>query len=59
MFRLALAAIHHNENSARKQIVDADGKPRYTIKFPKVKKGQPSVRPIKPKATYGKEFMPL
>ncbi|XP_068692699.1 uncharacterized protein [Montipora foliosa] len=51
--RLCLSALHYNENADRMQAVTIDGRPRYAIQFPKAKKGQPTVREIKTKPTYG------
>ena len=51
---MALAAMHYNENSSRVQAVDQDGKKRFAVVFPKVKKGEPCVRPIKENPTYSK-----
>ena len=51
--RLLLAALHYNENSDRLQAVTKDGRPCYTIRFPKFKKGEYSVRKEKTSATYG------
>ena len=35
LFRLRLSALHYNENSDRLQRVTVDGRPRYSIKYPK------------------------
>ena len=43
---MALAAMHHNANSDRAQKVDQNGQLCYSVKFPKVKKGQAAVRHI-------------
>ncbi|KAL9961215.1 hypothetical protein ACROYT_G030118 [Oculina patagonica] len=51
--RLLLAALHYNENSDRLQAVTVDGRPCYSIRFPKFKKGEYSVREVKTAATYG------
>ena len=53
LFRLLLAALHYNENSDRLQAVTKEGKPCYSIRFPKHKKGEYSVRKEKTAATYG------
>lgn len=50
--RLLLAALHYNENSDRLQAVTKDGRPCYTIRFPKFKKGEYSVQKEKTSATY-------
>ena len=52
--RLCLSALHYNENADRMQAVTIDGRPRYSLQFPKAKKGEPTVREIKTKPTYGK-----
>ena len=54
VFRLYLAALHYNENSTRLQAVTVDGRPRFTLRFPKSKKGDYSIRKEQSKATYGK-----
>ena len=48
-----MAALHYNENSDRLQAVTKEGKPCYSIRFPKHKKGEYSVRKEKTAATYG------
>jgi hypothetical protein len=48
-----LAALHYNENASRRQIVNKDGEPLFRIKFPKYKKGEYSVLPVKEDSTYG------
>ena len=53
IYRLLLAALHYNENSDRLLAVTKDGRPCYTIRFPKFKKGEYSVRKEKTAATYG------
>ncbi|XP_010767710.1 uncharacterized protein [Notothenia coriiceps] len=50
--RYYLAALHYNENSARLQAVTREGQERFTISFPKFKKGQHSVRKEKTPAKY-------
>ena len=45
--------LHYNENSERLQAVTKEGKPCYSIRFPKHKKGEYSVRKEKTAATYG------
>ncbi|XP_070545916.1 uncharacterized protein [Ptychodera flava] len=50
--RLILAGLHYNENSARPQAVNSEGQMRYSIVFPKYKKGDYTVRPIKIKPSY-------
>ncbi|XP_074610341.1 uncharacterized protein LOC141864464 [Acropora palmata] len=51
--RLLLASLHYNENSDRLQAITKDGTPRYSIRFPKFKKGEYSVRKEKTSPTYG------
>lgn len=53
-YRLCLSALHYNENADRMQAVAVDGRPCYSIRFPKAKQGGHAVREIKTKATYGK-----
>lgn len=50
--RLYLAAMHFNENSERMTAVTKDGRPQYSIQYPKFKKGGYSVKVIKTGATY-------
>ena len=56
LFRLLLAGLHYNENSDRRQAVTKEGKPCYSIRFPKHKKGEYSVRKEKTAATYGNYY---
>jgi hypothetical protein len=46
-FRIALAALHYNENSLRVTTAHA-------VKYPKYKHGMPAVRAIKEKPTHSK-----
>ena len=46
--------MHYNENSNRAQ-AETDGKPRYDVYFPKAKKGEPAVRIVRTKVTFGKQ----
>jgi hypothetical protein len=48
-----LAALHYNENASRQQLLDKDGQPLYVVRFPKWKKGEFSVLPVKEDSTYG------
>ena len=48
--------LHYNENSERLQAVTKEGKPCYSIRFPKHKKGEYSVRKDKTAATCGNYF---
>lgn len=51
--RVALAAIHYNANSERLLQRGDDGKMKFAVYFPKAKKGEAAVRPLKEKPTYG------
>nr|XP_021325191.1 uncharacterized protein LOC101884910 isoform X1 [Danio rerio]XP_021325192.1 uncharacterized protein LOC101884910 isoform X1 [Danio rerio] len=51
--RSQLAAMHYNENSTRKQATTATGQLRWHIQYPRYKKGECTVRPIKITTTYG------
>ena len=53
-YRLQLAALHYNHNSSWKQAVTKEGKRRFSVSFPKYKKGGHIVREIKTTSTYGK-----
>ena len=53
-YRIALAAMHFNENSTRTQATTSDGTARYAVEYPKGKFGEPSVRPLKTDPTFGK-----
>lgn len=50
--RLYIAAIHYNENKDREQALTKPGDPRYSIEFPKYKKGGHIVRKILCNPTY-------
>ncbi|XP_064649988.1 uncharacterized protein LOC135501681 [Lineus longissimus] len=50
--RLFLAAIHFNENSNRDQAVDKDGSERWSISYPKGRKGEPIAKEVKVPVTY-------
>lgn len=52
--RITLAALHFNENGMRDQAVTKAGNKRYSIVFPKFKKGGYTVREVKVDCTYGK-----
>ena len=54
VIRLALAALHYNENAGRKQAVNKQGEERYDILFPKYKKGGYIVRKVTVNPTYSK-----
>ncbi|KAK0143923.1 hypothetical protein N1851_017743 [Merluccius polli] len=52
--RLLLAAIHYN-NSNRETAQKSDGTEKYCVRYPRFRKGAFVVRPIKEKASYGKQ----
>lgn len=52
--RLYLAGLHFNENSDREQAVDQEGQPRFSVRFPKFKRGGHSVHMEKTNPTYGR-----
>ncbi len=47
LYRMALAALHYNENSMRV-------KTGYAVRYPKFKQGLPAVRAMKSKPRYSK-----
>lgn len=53
-YRLALAALHYNENAGRKQAVSRQGQERYSVLFPKYKKGGYIVQKVTIDPTYSK-----
>ena len=53
-FRTSLAVLHWNANAGRAQAETRDGKKRFSVSFPKANAGQPSVRKIKTKTSYGR-----
>ena len=53
-FRLALAAIHFNENSGRAQAVTKSGELRFAVSFPKAKKGEGVAKEVKVDQSFGK-----
>ena len=53
-YRLQLAALHYNENANKKQAKTKDGEDRYSVCFPKYKKGGYIVRKIMVESTHGK-----
>ena len=58
--RMKLAAMHFNENRTKKQATTKDGIERYSIHYPKSKKGEAVVaKPIKEAPTYGRYFVML
>ncbi|KAG5279121.1 hypothetical protein AALO_G00106330 [Alosa alosa] len=50
--RLYLAAMHFNENAGRTQARTTSGKLRYSLHFPKAKKGGHTVKPVKSPPTH-------
>ncbi|RXN07569.1 hypothetical protein ROHU_032261 [Labeo rohita] len=50
--RLYLAVLHHNENANREQATTSAGEAVYKMIFPKSKKGECTVRPLKTDPTY-------
>ncbi|XP_076154859.1 uncharacterized protein LOC143138242 [Alosa pseudoharengus] len=50
--RLYLAALHYNENAARDQATSSSGDPLYRMHFPKYRKGECRVKPIKTETTF-------
>ena len=52
--RLYLAALHYNENKSRDQAKTKCGSDRYSISYPKYKKGGHVVRKIYAACTYSK-----
>jgi len=57
MFRLLLAGLHYNENADRQQAINNSGEAMFTIRFPKYKKGDYTVTPIKESSTFGRIFI--
>lgn len=55
-FRLLLAAFHYNENSNRPAKKDAEGAVKYSVHFPKAKRGEYSLKMLKENPTYGEQF---
>ena len=51
--RLCLSALHYNTNADRMQAVTDEGRPRYSVVFPKAKKGDHAISKIKTQASYG------
>ena len=54
VYRTLIAAMHFNENSNRKQAVTRKGEHRFSIVFPKYKKGGYVVKRVVQAPTYGK-----
>ena len=55
--RLYLAALHYNSNSSKSQAVTKEGEHRYSILYPKYKKGGYIVRKIMRESNYGKKLV--
>lgn len=53
IFRLALAALHFNENSGRNQALTKDGQPQFRISFPKSRRREAIAKEIKTCQTFG------
>ena len=53
-FRIALAALHFNENLRRKKAVGKNGEIYKKVCYPKFKLGEETVREISRPPTYGK-----
>ena len=51
--RLMLTALHYNENADRQQAQDRNGVLKFSVRFPKYKKGEYSVTPVKESPTFG------
>ncbi|XP_057191028.1 uncharacterized protein LOC130555030 isoform X2 [Triplophysa rosa] len=51
--RLYLAVMHFNENAGRPQAKSSTGELLYEVNFPKSKKGECTVKPVKVDPTYG------
>ena len=58
-FRTKLAALHFNENAQREQAKTAKGEKRYSVLYPKFKKGGHVVKAIKESPTYSKPKIPI
>ena len=56
MYRTLIAALHFNENCGRKHAVTKKGEHRYSIVYPKYKKGGYVVKRIVEDPTYGKNI---
>ncbi|XP_057197996.1 uncharacterized protein LOC130559113 [Triplophysa rosa] len=50
--RLYLAAFHYNENAGRPQVTSTTEEPLYRVSFPKAKRGQCTVKPVKTPPTF-------
>ena len=54
--RLQISALHFNENSNKQHAKTKEGQKKYSISFPKYKKGGHIVRRIKENSTYSKRY---
>ncbi|KAK3099185.1 hypothetical protein FSP39_000706 [Pinctada imbricata] len=52
--RLFLAALHFNENCCREQAITKDGRPQFSVSYPKSKGGDGVAKQIKVQQTFGK-----
>ncbi|CAN7938419.1 unnamed protein product, partial [Ixodes hexagonus] len=51
--RTCMAILHHNANGDRKQARTREGKLRFSLRFPKSKKGERVLRPVMEAPSYG------
>ena len=56
IFRLQIAALHYNENADRPQALTKSGEKRYSVLYPKYKKGGYIIRKLSVDPTYCKLF---
>lgn len=54
--RLYLATMHYNENASREQAATSTGEAVYKVVYPKSKKGEGIVKPVKTDPTFSKFF---
>lgn len=52
-YRLLLAALHYNYNGSREVAQTSGGVAKYAVQYPRFRKGEHTVQPIKQKASYG------
>ena len=55
--RIALAALHFNENTKRQQAVNREGQNQYSMSFPKARKMEAVVREVKVEQTFSKCYL--
>lgn len=53
LFSTQLAAMHYNENSGRQQATTASGELRWHIQYPRYRRGEHTLRPMKRNPTFG------